>query len=124
MTYQMHTTIYANYIGNIIKMKAGILKNQIGIYTPVITTTDYGNTKTEYELVTTTRANVRYNSGSRVVENDEIFYPHSKTFIVRHYVQVTEPMRIKYEDKFYRIISINFNQTYRDKEIIAELVNE
>lgn len=105
-------------------MKAGILRNKIEIYNPVVTTTDFGNTKTEYTLFTTTRANVRYNSGSRVVENDEIFYPHSKTFIIRHYVAVTEPMRIKFEDKFYRIISINSNQYYNNKEILAELVNE
>lgn len=105
-------------------MKAGILKERIEIHEPRIITTEYGDSKTEYSLFYVTRANVKYNSGSRVTENDEIVYPHSKTFIVRHYVPVKEPMRIKFEDNFYRIISINSNKYYNDKKIYAELVNE
>lgn len=105
-------------------MKAGILKEKIEIYEPTIITTDYGNSKREYTLHYTTRANVQYNSGARVNENDEVFYPNNKTFIVRHYVPVTEPMRIKFEDKFYRIISINSDKYYNDKVIYTELVNE
>lgn len=105
-------------------MKAGILKEKIEIWEPVITTTDYGDTKIDYELFYTTRANVQYNAGARVNENSEVFYPTNKTFIVRHYVPVREPMRIKFEDKFYQISSIVPNKYYNDKVIYTELVNE
>ncbi len=105
-------------------MKAGILKEKIEIWEPQVTTTDYGDTKIDYVLFYTTRANVQYNSGSRVNENSEVFYPTNKTFIVRHYVPVREPMRIKFEDKFYQISSIVPNKYYNDKVIYSELVNE
>lgn len=105
-------------------MKAGILKEKIEIYEPIITTTDYGDSKIDYELHYTTHAHVMYNSGTRTNENNEVFYPTNRTFIVRHYVPVTEPMRIKFEDKYYQIISINPNKYYNDKEIYTELVNE
>lgn len=105
-------------------MKAGLLKEKIEIYKPTVVTTDYGNSKLTYSLYYTTRANVQYNSGTRTRENDEVFYPNNKTFIVRHYVPVTEPMQIKFEDKFYRILSINADKYYNDKVIYTELVNE
>lgn len=105
-------------------MKAGTLKWKIEIWKPITITTDYGDSKTEYELHYTTHANMLYNSGTRTVENDEIVYPNNKTFIVRHYVPVEEPMRVKFEGQFYQIISINPNKYYNDKELYTELVNE
>ena len=105
-------------------MKAGILKENIEIWEPNIITTEYGDSKMEYTWFYTTRANVQYNSGTRVNENNEVFYPTNKTFIVRHYVPVKEVMRIKFDDKFYRIISINADKYYNDKVIYTELVNE
>jgi head-tail adaptor len=105
-------------------MKAGLLKYKIEIWAPTITTTDYGTHKEIYSKSYTTRANVFFNSGTRTTENDEIVYPKTRSFIVRHYVPVTDPMRVKFEDKFYRIVSINKNKYYNDTEIIAELVNE
>lgn len=105
-------------------MKAGILREKIEIWEPNIEVTAYGTHKKTYVFSYSTRANVTYNSGTRTTENDEIVYPNNKTFIVRHYVPVKEPMRIKYEDKFYQIQSINPNKYYNDKEIYTTLVNE
>lgn len=105
-------------------MKAGLLTEAIEIYEPIITTTEYGNTKKTWGLFYKTRANVIYNSGSRIVENQEIFYPTNITFIVRKYVPVKEPMRIKFNDKYYQIISITPNKFYSNQEIYTQLVNE
>lgn len=105
-------------------MKAGKLKDIIEIWKPVVNTTEYGDSVTQYEFHYKTRAEVIYNSGSRTNENDEIFYPTSRTFRVRYYVDVKEPMRIKFDDKFYQIISIEPNKYYNNKTIITELVNE
>jgi head-tail adaptor len=105
-------------------MKAGILREKIEIWEPVTTTTSYGDQQTEYQFVREVRANVRYDSGSRTTENDEIFYTVYKTFIVRYYTDVVETMRIKFDNKFYRILSIEPNKYYNDKVIHTELVNE
>jgi head-tail adaptor len=105
-------------------MKAGILKEKIEIYEPVITTTDYGDTKTTWSLFYTTHAAVMHNGGSRGNENNEVFYSTNKTFIIRHYVPVVEKMRIKFEGKYYQITSIIPNKYFNDKEIQTQLVNE
>lgn len=105
-------------------MKAGILKEKIEIYKPVVMQTDFGNSKTDYQQCYETRAAVLHNGGTRLNQNSEIFYPNNKTFITRHYVPVVENMRIKFENKFYQITSITPNKYYNDKEIYTELVNE
>lgn len=105
-------------------MKAGILKEHIEIYEPVTVTTDFGNTTQTWQLFYTTRASVLHNGGTRLNQNDEIFYPNNKTFIVRHYVPVVEKMRIHYQCKMYQITSIVPNKWYNDKEIYTTLVNE
>ena len=105
-------------------MKAGILKEVIELYEPKTIITEFGNQQTDKQYVCKTRASVQYDSGSRINQNDEIFYPVTKTFIVRYYIPVTEPMRIKHDNKFYRIISIEPNKYYNDKRIVTELINE
>lgn len=122
--YQKHIITCANYIVIMNKMKAGILKEKIEIWEPTVIETEFGDSKTTYSVFYTTRAHVIHGSGSRTNENNEIFYPTNKTFIVRNYVPVTEPMQIKFEGKFYRILSIISNKYYNDKEIYTELVNE
>ena len=55
----------------------------------------------------------------------EIIYENTVSFIVRFYCPVEDTMRIKYQDKLYRIISINPDRDlYRNKTIITELINE
>lgn len=105
-------------------MKAGILKEKIEIYQPIITTTEYGNTEYSWTLFYTTRASVLHNGGSRGTENSEMFYSQNKTFIVRHYVPVVEKMRIKFEGKYYQITCIIPNKYFNDKEVQTQLVNE
>jgi len=105
-------------------MKAGKLRDIIEIFKPVLNTTEYGDSVTSYEFHYKTRAEVIYNSGTKTNENNEVFYSTSRTFRVRYYVDVTEPMRIKFKDKYYQIISIEPNKYYNNKTIITELVNE
>ena len=62
--------------------------------------------------------------GTREIQNNEIFYDYSKTFIVRMYVDVLDTDRIKYDDKYYRVISIEPDLHLQQKTILAELVNE
>lgn len=105
-------------------MKSGILRESIEIWEYTVSTSDYGDTTKTWTKSYTTRANVRYNSGNKVNQNDEVFYPRTRTFIVRYYVPVSEPNRVKYDGKFWQIESIAPDRFYNDKVIIATLVNE
>ena len=61
---------------------------------------------------------------NRSVQVNEVFYDQTKVFIVRRYVDIDENCRIKYQDKFYRIISIDSNREQNQKTIICDRVNE
>lgn len=104
-------------------MNAAILKTPIDIYELVTTKTEYGTIQTSYRKKTQTRAYVQFNSENQVVSEGEIFFPITRTFIVRAYVDVVETDRIKWEDKFWKIMSINKNIYFNDIEIVTTLVN-
>lgn len=105
-------------------MRAGILKETFEIWWNKETVTEFGSKQSKWEKLNTIRCAVKNNGGGRTIENNEIVYPYTKEFIVRHYVNIAETMRIKYNDKFYRVISIEPNKYYNDKIIIAEQINE
>lgn len=99
-------------------MQSNLLREQIEIYEIPVIPTPYGtNEDGEPVLKYTTRAYVQFDSEARVVSEGEIFYDTSRTMIVRHYVPVNERDRIKWDNKWWRIISINPNKYYNDKEI-------
>ena len=54
----------------------------------------------------------------------EVFYPISKTFVVRSYVPVVETDRIECENKMWKILSINKNEYYGNIECQCTLVND
>lgn len=106
-------------------IRAGLLKEVIEILSPTSKVNEYGEKVQTYEKTYETRARVDHNSGNRVNENNEIFYSYQKTFYVRSYVPVTEFDIVKYNDKKYRIITIdNRIKEYNDKLIITELIND
>lgn len=106
-------------------MEKGKLKERINFERQVVTTDLYGHEKYSYENAFSTRAEIHYNNGNRLIENSEIFYDNSLTFKVQSYCPVEDTMRIKYNDKYYRIISVNDEKNHlRQKIIIAELINE
>lgn len=101
-----------------------MLKETLEIWWNKEVTTEFGSKKITWEKLNTIRCGVKNNGGGRTIENNEIFYPYTKEFIVRYYHNIAETMRIKYNDKFYRILSIEPNVYYNDKIIIAEQINE
>ena len=106
-------------------MESGLLKDKILFQRQTVTTDEYGHEITTYTDAFETRADVVWNNGNRIVSNEEIFYENTVSFIVRYYSPVEDTMRIKYQDKLYRIISINPDkEIYYRKIIIAELINE
>lgn len=105
--------------------RAGLLTKIIQVLTPTTTVNEYGEQIQEYNLKYTTRARVLHDSGSRVNENGEIFYPYQKTFNIRSYVPIAEFDLIEFEGKRYRVITIeNRIEDQNDKLVITELINE
>ena len=106
-------------------MESGVLVNKVTFQKQVVSVDEYGHESVSYVDDFTTRAEVIYNSGNRDIQNQEVFYDTTLTFRVRYYCPVEETMRIKYQDKQYRIININPEKLYYNrKTIIAEIVNE
>ena len=95
-------------------MRAGLLTETILLQESVPVKNEFGATSMEWVDYLQTRANIKFNSGNRVNQNNEIFTSY----------KVNEQMRIIYQDKKYRILAINSDRTKQSTEIIGELINE
>lgn len=104
--------------------RAGLLNEPIEIYKVVITKSDYGEESETLELRNATKASLKHNSGNRSIENDEIVHNYNKSFTVRYYVEVDEFDKIKWDNKFYRVLDIEPNKQYTYKVINTELIND
>lgn len=105
-------------------MNSAILRHPIDILELVTEKTEYGTIQTHYELKYSTRAYVKFNSQQQIISEGEIYYPDTRTFIVRAYVPVVETDRIRWDGNDYDITSINKNIYYNDIEIICNKVNK
>lgn len=106
-------------------MRAGILNELILIEELEIIKNEYGEEQTNrYKPKIRTRAEVRYNNGNRISENNEIFFAYDVNFTTRIYHNVTELDRIIWDKKPYRILAIEKNRQYQLMNIKCELINE
>lgn len=103
---------------------AGLFNELVDIYKFFKQKNDYGEEVTYREKVFSTRAKVGHIGGSRSVINNEIQTPYTKNFVLRIYAPVFDDSYIKYQDKFYRVISIDTDREMQQKVVITELVNE
>lgn len=72
----------------------------------------------------TLRAKVIHLSGARTVRNDEIQYPYNKTFVMRYNAPITEDNLIRWQNKLWRVQSIDNDKDMMQCVIITEIVNE
>ena len=106
-------------------MNSAKLKERIDIYKQIVEPTDFGDNRLSYEFKYSCRACVNYSSGNRIVENDEIFYSVDREFIVRHYVPIVDTDIIEWDNKKWRVLSIDRDKyKYNDIVIKTTLVNE
>lgn len=105
-------------------MQAGLLRNPITIQEPVTLKDTYGANTTEWKDVISTRAQVTYNNGNRQNLNNEIVHTYTITFTIRLYHRINEQMRILWDGKKYRVLSINKELYKQSVTIITELINE
>ena len=105
-------------------MRAGLLKENIEIWQKSLTTNDYGEETEIWSLKYSTKARLVHNGGSRVIENEEVFFSHTKTFEVRDYVPVDDYDRIVWNNKKYRILNIEPDRTQMKLTIKTELIDD
>lgn len=105
-------------------MRAGSLRQIITIEKPITVRNDYGSQEVNWEKVCETRAEVIYNRGNRESDGLEVYYDYSPTFKIRYYHNVDDYMRIKYENKYYRILSVQKEFYTQSVTIITELIND
>lgn len=104
-------------------MQAGQLKHIIEFEKRELITNEFNEQMIEYNKCLTTKAQVEFSDGSRAVENNEIVFNYSPVFNIRYYHNVNETMRIKFNNQYYRIVSIQPFKEYQYKRIITELIN-
>lgn len=85
---------------------------------------DFGEEQGQWVKQFDTKAHISYNSGNRNVSNNEMTYDYSISFQVRQYHKIDEFDRIYFDNKRYRILSIEKNPTGQYQLIRAELINE
>lgn len=105
-------------------MQAGLLKDIIEFEQRELITNEFNEQMIVYKPCLTTKAQVIYSDGSRAIENDEMVFNYSPIFNIRYYHNVNETMRIKFNNQYYRIVSIQPFKQYQYKRIITELINE
>lgn len=103
-------------------MRAGLLNEVITIFRATITKNAYGEDLEQWQEVTTTRCSVRQTNSQRTTVNDEVIYNFSKQFTVRIYVDIQPYDRIKWDNNYYTVVSIDKSRELQQITIIGDLV--
>lgn len=101
-------------------MLSGVLKEIIDVYRKTVVRNDFGEEVESYTKVHSYRAGVSHQSTRRAVINYEIQYPYTKFLIVRIFADIDENDIILYDNKYYRITSIEINKDLQNKRIDIE----
>lgn len=105
-------------------MQAGTLTERIKFLKLVKVKTETGSEDNTYVLDHKCRARVTYLSGDRVNENGDIFYSSHVVFEIRQGLKFDELYRIEWEERPYRILSIEHNKKNQSIKIICDLIND
>lgn len=105
-------------------MRAGLLQEPIEIWEKILQVNEYGEETETWTLKYSTRARLVHDGGNRIIENNDIFFTHTKTFQVRDYVPVEEYNRIVWNNKNYRILNIEPDKSKMNLTIKVELIND
>ena len=104
--------------------RARLLPDLKKIQKPTVAVDGYGANDIKWNDYIETRANVTYQSGNRVNDNNEVTFAYQVSFTIRLYHDIDERMRIIYKNKKYRILSIEESKQIQKLTIRAELINE
>jgi len=87
-------------------MRAGLLKHTIEFWTKTNTRDEYSGFTEAYTKSFECKAQVKVSSGGETLISDQIFPVYTKDFVIRYRSGIVETMRVKYNDEFYNIVSI------------------
>lgn len=106
-------------------MRAGALNEIITIEELKVIKNEYGEEQTtNYIKKFNTRAEVKYNNGQRITDNNELFFAYDLTFTIRYYHDITELDRVIWRGEKYRILSVERNRMYQLINLRCQLINE
>lgn len=105
-------------------IRAGLLTEQILIERVTYIKNIFGANEKKWIRHINTRSIVKFNNGNRKIENNEIVNSYLLSFTIRDYNDVDESMRIVWNDKKYKILSIFPDKHKQSIEIIGSLINE
>lgn len=104
-------------------MDSGRLRQEkIDVYRLDKVKNEYGEYKEVETYVYTTRASEHLTSMNRDVNNQRIEYPTVHTLLVRYYVPIDADYLVKWKGKTWRVISVNDNRYFNNKEVLIELI--
>lgn len=92
-------------------MRAGLLKNFIYVYRPVVTTNSVGEQVTTYVFQHSYRAKAVHRGRNRTDLQGEIVYPNVQELQVRIYADIQDYDIIKFQDHFYRLTTAPLKDT-------------
>lgn len=106
-------------------MIIGDLRHVIKVYElTTVKEGDFGSEDETYTEVMQLRAAVKYNGGSKSIDNNEIFTSYNVTFITYYRSTITPTMRIGFNEDMYTIENIS-PIGYKDGlQIICKKINE
>lgn len=108
-------------------MQAGTLNEVIDVMMLDAAENTFGEEETQkYVKRMTTRASVKYTSGGRALENNEMFFGKTVEFRIRYYWlnKILDSDRIIWNKKKFRILDIEPDRTTQMLIISTESVNE
>ena len=105
-------------------MNAGRLTELITIERPSIAQNDFGANSIQWLKHILTKADVAFESGTRATENNEVIFSYNKIFTIRYYHDIDEQDRIIWNQKKWRILSIEPDKAKQLITIRTELINE
>lgn len=105
-------------------ISSGKLNNCINLLKPTITKDEFGAETTVYEVLPMIKANVKYNSGNRITEQNEVIHSFNVTFTIRSPHQLDFLYRISYKDRLYRILDFYEDILSKSIVITTGVINE
>lgn len=103
-------------------MRAGSLQYRIKVIQSQLTTDEFGAKSEYWVLYHDMRAGILYKSGNKSITDNEMFNSSSVDFSVRYDENITEQMRVVYNNKIYKIAAINRNPFDNSLVISTELI--
>jgi SPP1 family predicted phage head-tail adaptor len=104
-------------------MRSGQLKYKISILINDVSFDEYNNVVDNWLVYREVRAGVVYKSGDKLVQEYQIFNSNTLDFIIRYDKYINEDMRIKFNERYFKINYLYKNPYDNTLTISTELIS-